>query len=757
MMKKYIGIKKLTILVLLLFPILFSGTNGCDSIDAVNDPEAVDNGFLDQDVVDLNTGVRATQGAASQGDVYLVGAGIYDITGPAAEIGMGGFADDTQKTAGISLRLRSRAFVIGDGKKRVVFVNTDLWAMSQMVALHVAKKIAADPVLSKYYSIKNICLSATHTHNSHAGFDGYFLYDVPPKGFIRDCFNVVVDGIFNSIVLAHNNLETGKILINKGTLDKCGWNRSPSMYENNPSWEKALYNSNTDKTMTLLKLVNLEGEPVGMINWFAVHPDSIGPENKLISGDNKGHAAYMFEKDMGTDYQSSRTFVAAFAQTNAGDVTPNVPFTEHFGTVESAMDAAGVDRTTAESLGLPWFQALGEADIQKNICLRVIATRQYAKAKELFNSATEELKGSVDFRHEWVDMRKLYVEEVAAKTCPGGMGASYSYGSPADNPSPYPLFGEGVTTDSIDWSEDFETAFLSTFLPWAIGLVYPATVTDEYRSCHEPKPVILASGLMSLNLAKWIPLTPQIIPLQVLKVGGVAIGAVPTEVTTMAGRRIKNSLLDSLGNSGVKYSVVAALSNTYASYMATKEEYQLQGYEGGGTFFGPNQLLGFQQELEIMCDAISSGKDVNPGTAPADVTAYTVDLTTGVAFDDKPLSASFGSVYTQPAASYTRGDVASAVFWGGHPRNNLMTQKTYLEIVKIEPDGSSKIVARDWDPETKYRWARNGTAYSKITIEWDTANAAPGTYQIKHYGHWKSGWTGKIKAYSGVTKTFIVK
>ncbi len=753
-MKKLMTARKYIVPVFLLFFfICFSSMNGCDDIDADVVNEAIDNTYLDEEIIALNASSEKT----STGDLYLVGAGIYDITGPAAELGMGGFADDSQKSAGISIRLRSRAFIVGDGTNRAVFVSADVWAMSQMVVLRVAKKIAENPVLSKFYNIKNMCISATHTHNSLAGFDGYFLYDVPPKGFIRDSFNAVVDGIYSSIMIAHNNLEAGKILVNQGTVEKCGWNRSPAMYENNPAAERALYDGNTDKTMTLMKFVSTDGEDIGMINWFAVHPDSIGPENLLISGDNKGHASYMFEKDMGTDYQALKTFVGAFAQTNSGDITPNVPFTEHFGTLESAMDAAEIDEETAVELGLPWYQALGEADIEQNIALKVIATRQYAKARELYDSATVELSGSVDFRHEWVDMRTLYVDEVETTTCAGGMGASYSYGSPADNPSPYPLFDEGVTTDSIDWSEDFETAFLSTFLPWAIGLVYPATYTKAYRSCHEPKPVILATGLMTFNLTKKIPLTPQIVPLQVLKIGDVAIGAIPTEVTTMAGRRIKKTLLAGLEDAGVKYSVVAGLANTYASYMATKEEYEMQGYEGGGTFFGPNQLLSFQQELGMMCDAIVDGADIDGGTAPDDITAYTVDFNTGVLFDDKPLLVSFGSVSKQPAETYTRGDIVSAVFWGGHPRNNLMTQKTYLEIIRVNDDGSTTVVARDWDPETKYLWKRNSVAYSKITIEWNTKNAAAGTYRIRHYGHWKSGWTGKIKAYSGETDTFVLQ
>jgi hypothetical protein len=68
----------------------------------------------------------------------------------------------------------------------------------------------------------------------------------------------------------------------------------------------------------------------------------------LIGGDNKGLASYFFEKDAGTDYSSDSTFVAAFAQSNAGDVTPNL-----------------------------WGPADGEHDYQ----------RQYEKARSLFDSA----------------------------------------------------------------------------------------------------------------------------------------------------------------------------------------------------------------------------------------------------------------------------------------------------------------------------------------------------------------------------------
>jgi len=657
---------------------------------------------------------------------YLIGAGIYDITGPAGEIIMMGYDVSSQTTAGIHTRLRSRAFIVGDNDKRVVFVNTDLGMLFQMVKLKVCEKIANDPVLSQYYNEQNVLLSATHTHNGPGGFSGYFLYDAPESGFVRQNFNAIVNGIYLSIKNAHNNLKPGKILINQGSIEGCGGNRAVPPYNNNPAEERAQYSSNTDKTMTLLKFVALDGTEIGELNWYAVHPDSIGPDNHLISGDNKGWAAYLFEKDKGTNYQSSKTFVAAFAQTNAGDVTPNIGY------------------------GLaPKYVTFAQNPSLKNAVLK-----QYNEAKYLYNNATEELSGSVDFRHEWVDMRTLYVEAADTTTCAAGMGASFSAGSPYDNPSPSPLFPNGTTVSSLNWSDNAAQTFLYSFLNGIFVFAWPATNDSAYKACQAEKPVLIPTGIAHLNI-NGPTMTPQIVPLQVLKIGNLAIAGVPAEVTTMSGRRIKKTLISALGSTGVNYAVVAALANTYTSYLATREEYAMQWYEGACTQFGPNELAAFQQEYTRLCNAIVDGADVDPGPTPEDVTGETVDFTAKVLFDDVPLGKSFGSVKTQPGSSYTRGNTVSAVFWGGHPNNDLRTQDTFLVIEKLV-NGAYVPVARDWDPETTYNWARNSVAYSLVTITWDTTSASSGTYRIRHKGNWKSGWTGKISSYEGVTNSFIL-
>lgn len=50
--------------------------------------------------------------------------------------------------------------------------------------------------------------------------------------------------------------------------------------------------------MTQLKFIAADGHPMGVINWFAVHPTSMNNTNRLVSSDNVGYASILFEKKM---------------------------------------------------------------------------------------------------------------------------------------------------------------------------------------------------------------------------------------------------------------------------------------------------------------------------------------------------------------------------------------------------------------------------------------------------------------------------
>ncbi len=656
----------------------------------------------------------------AQADGYEIGTGIYDVTGPAAEVGMMGYSTPDQKTAGIHMRLRSRAYAFHDlgSGKRAVFVSADLAMIFQAVKQKVVEKL--EQRFNGMYNEKNVLLSAAHTHSGPGGYSHYAMYNLASLGFVEQNFNVIAEGIFQSIVIAHNNLAPGNMYINEGELRDCGWNRSPNAYEKNPAEEKQAYGydeqglcgfaeggekwNNTDKKMTLLKLTDSEGTEIGMINWYAVHPTSIGNTNKLISGDNKGYASYLFEKDKGTDYLSAETFVGTFAQTNSGDVSPNI----FWGYPEG-----------------------GESDFDH---MKIIGQKQYEKAAELYNQADELLADGIDYRHMYIDFSDVTIDpawtglETEISSCAAAIGLTEIAGSEEDGEG-LAIINEGMVWGESSWPE--------------------ITLIPEDQECHAEKIIFMPSGRMLPY-----PWVPEVLPVQILKIGNLAVVAVPFEITTMAGRRLKQTVMDELGAAGVDYIVIAALSNAYSSYLTTREEYSNQDYEGGSVQFGPYALNATQQAFAYIAEAMKNGLDVSSGPEPRDLSNDQTELQTGVVYDDVPLFKDFGDVVSD--AEYVSEKTVEVVFWGGHPKNNLLTQGTFLAVEK-KINGTWETAARDWDPETRYYWKRSGAANSKITITWDTTNADPGEYRIRHFGHWKSGWTGKISSYTGVSRTFTVQ
>lgn len=58
------------------------------------------------------------------------------------------------------------------------------------------------------------------------------------------------------------------------------------------------YQHDTDKILTQLRFVDTNGNVIGAINWFAVHPTSMNNTNKLVTTDNVGYASILLEGAM---------------------------------------------------------------------------------------------------------------------------------------------------------------------------------------------------------------------------------------------------------------------------------------------------------------------------------------------------------------------------------------------------------------------------------------------------------------------------
>ncbi|OEU92254.1 alkaline ceramidase [Streptomyces abyssalis] len=646
--------------------------------------------------------------AASAGG-YRVGRGVADATGEIAEVGMMGYGRVDQQAQGLHNRLRARAFVFAgeESEERVLLVVVDTAMIFESVHQAVLKRLA-----EKYgdlYTHRNVMLTATHTHCGPGGSSHHLLYNLTSLGFHEKTFKAMTDGITEAATRAHDDLAPSELTLTHAELRGTSANRSREAFERNPSDLRGHFPEGIDPQSTLLR-IERDGHVAGAVNWFAVHCTSMSGENKLISADNKGYAAYHWEREVeGVDHlaDGKPDFVAAFAQTNAGDMSPNLDLKPP---------------TTPADFGNT----------------RECGLRQYEAAAGQLDRRGTKLTGGVDSRLVYIDLSGVTVEPEHTgdgkrhKTSGPAIGAAMAAGSLEDGPA-FPGFDEGENPlwDAISDS-----------------VIYEAS--PELREAQAPKGIVAPVGVMNA-VYPWVQ---EQVPVQLLRIGQLYLIGVPGEVTVCAGLRLRRTVAEAVG-AEVRDVLVAGYANSYFHYLTTPEEYDSQQYEGGSTLFGRWQLPAVEQTAAQLARAMRDGKSLPIGPVAPDISDKTISLQPGIVLDAPPLSHEFGDVLTAPRANYRPGERVTVVFAGAHPGNVLHRGGTYLR-VEARKDGEWRTVADDGDWSTAFRWERYGVAASKVTVTWDIpGGTASGEYRITYEGDAKPV-AGDPKAISGTSSGFTV-
>ncbi|XP_072827627.1 neutral ceramidase isoform X2 [Vicugna pacos] len=620
---------------------------------------------------------------------YHIGVGRADCTGQVADISLMGYSKTGQTAQGLLTRLYSRAFVMAepDGSNRVVFVSIDIGMVSQRLRLEVLNRLQ-----SKYGSLyrrDNVILSGTHTHSAPAGYFQYTVFVIASEGFSNRTFEYMVTGIVKSIEIAHRNMKPGKIFINKGNVDGAQINRSPFSYLQNPLSERARYSSNTDKEMVLLKLVDLNGDDLGLISWFAIHPVSMNNSNHLVNSDNVGYASYLFEQEKNKGYLPGEgPYVAAFASSNLGDVSPNILGPHCINTGESCDNANSSCPVGGPSMCI----AMGPGEDMFD-STQIIGQMLYQKAKELYASASQEVTGPLAAAHQWVNMTDVTVwlnSTHTAKTCKPALGYSFAAGTI-----------DGVGSLNFTQGTTVGDPFWDIIRDQILG-----KPSEELKECHKPKPILLPTGMMS----KPHPWHPEIVDVQIITLGSFAITAIPGEFTTMSGRRLRQAVQEEFAAYGMPNMtvVISGLCNVYTHYITTYEEYQ---------------------------DTVAN---LSSGPEPPFFQQLITPLIPNIA-DRAPIGKNFGDVLQPVKSTYTVGEVVEVIFVGANPKNSAenQTHQTFLTVEKYEATSATwQIVHNDASWETRFYWHKGLLGLSNATIQWHIPDTAqPGIYRIRYFGH----------------------
>ena len=691
---------------------------------------------------------------ASAGEVK-VGVAKVNITGPIIDISTG-YNSLGDLMEGLLTRLYARAFVIDDGNAPLVYVSAELVHMTESIKPGVLKALKADGY--DCFSEENVMITATHCHSSTSNTSWFALYDLINgiPGYDDESYKVIVKGISEAIEQAYDTRVKGSVSLVYGETDISASNRSADAYLTNLNVGDYGYEVNADGSfsyetglraaenaynheMAGIILTDSKGVDIGFLNFFGSHGTSNPIDNTFVASDHKGYASLKVEEEMGEG------FVAAFAQADSGDTSPNAVQEADYH--EAFLRPADMDASL---------------DVIEN---QIVQGGQEAKAAmQLINSAERiPLTGKFDFNYTAVDFSDITVDlkyvgdfympydDLSAgyvktsEPCIGaGIIAGDEEGAPVDNAL------EGAVKHNFVWNEetrsydripcDFKMIDLYG-LQYLFEPLWPLAMkilqSDGYDEAQMEKVVCLAVG----------ELMQPVQPLQIMRMGTLAVVGVPFELTYEQANRTKAVLENTLAANGVSKVIIATHANAYSQYVTTREEFAAQHYEGATCLFGPWSGAAMTQELDKLAQGLVSGQKADKGEALMQDTPLALLYTAFAIADPIADLGEYGTVTADvDKDTYTRGEWVRADFTGVSPRHitNLMLEDSslvegysYMEVQKLV-DGQWVTALTDADPYTTFHCAKSSIVETSfdVTVGWllKGDNWTPGTYRLVYNG-----------------------
>ncbi|WP_346995589.1 neutral/alkaline non-lysosomal ceramidase N-terminal domain-containing protein [Dietzia sp. SLG310A2-38A2] len=649
--------------------------------------------------------------APAQATRMYVGRGIGDMTGESLGAGMNGYADTEQHSVGLHLRQRARAFVFADSPSspRFLHVTAEIGLIFQSIQQEVLRRLAAE--FGDTYHEGNVVITATHTHAAPGGTSGHPMVDLSMLGFRPVTFDANCAGIVDAVRMAHHDLAPSSVGVTTGSLHDAGVNRSRGSFDRDTADERAHFPTGIDPRSQSLQITRGE-RLVGVINWFASHATSMTAANTLSSSDNKGYAAWYWEREAaGQDYLAGGTpaLVTAFAQTNPGDVSPNLDL------------EPGQGPTPDE-----WLNT------------RINGERQFAAARDQVDRNVRPLGGGIDVRHRWVDMSAVDVRPEftgdgrAHRTAVAALGAAFAAGSQEDGGGAEELpFNEGDRGGNPD-----------------VRAISEVVIPAWLREAHGAKDILLPVGLVPHAIQR-------VYPFHLVRLGGHYLFSLGFEPTVVAGLRLRRTLAAELAVPE-NHITVQGYSNAYGHYVTTPEEYSAQNYEGGATAFGPWTLPAIQQVAADLARSMRSGTPLDPGASERDLTGQIPVSPLGNPLGDTPAPfRNFGDVLDPPLPGYRVGQRVVVRFCGTNPNSDLRRGDTYLAVerrdggrwVRVHDDG-------DWSTMIVFEGLLTVT---NALITWDIPPGTPaGEYRVVYTASGR-GIDGRLFPVRGESPAFGVR
>ena len=539
----------------------------------------------------------------------MAGAHRIDITPPPG-FPMGGSGFIAHFGRGYWTRLYARAFFFrGSDGQSFAFVSCDLGAMAGGLQARVAELLHEQeehgaPRLN--ITRENLVLAATHVHQGPGNFMSYKLYnDVgsPAAGFDRSLFETLAGRIAGAVREAAREAgaaaktSTTVLRLKEGRVAGLLRNRAPGPFMLNPDRNAVLADgpaascdprdpwdnpypkecprlNAVDERIAVLEIHRTPqagggDEHVASMVFLSVHPEAMSHETELHQADFTGLAMALLER------REPAGFVAAFFNGADGDISVRWKEQNRNETVRFA----GALRDVVEGLE------------KKKAALEWDSPARFRVARfEIPSNCYFTRDGGARNHYEPWCAAEPGGDPADARICLSGepMYGAASLGGAEDARSPMFDLGWRAGARRVPWDlqgvkrEAFEAAFLPINLTFLVA-----------HPCY---------------YAETIPLS--YVRLQGKDGSRLNFGVLPAELTRTAWWRIERAM--AARNEGRVLPI--GLANEYIGYVATREEYAAQAYEGASTIYGPSTAEVLQAKLldltQGLHEPVGKGTDV---------------------------------------------------------------------------------------------------------------------------------------------------
>jgi neutral ceramidase len=569
--------------------------------------------------------------------MYQAGWGKYEIRIKPHGYAMFGYGQWHHRAYEQQTPLYARAIFLADKQGHaVIFCCLDMGCITGAMRAGVSQ--ALHERMGSVFNESSFILTATHTHSAPGGCSHEALYNVPTPGFVPAHLQAVIAASVEAVIVAWKSAASTELGIGRADFADdvpVAWNRSLDSYNRNPDVikrDRAEAHLALDRSMALLSL-RREGELHSFLSLFGVHATCLGSALRRHDGDNKGYAAAHAERAL--EASGVEGSVAIFAQATAGDVSPHY---HGHGDLERRQKIKG----EAE-----YDYAAKNGHYQSDLALSDLSER-----------CEEPIRGGIDSILSFIDLTHVHAApefangETDAWTSDPCHGASFFQGTPVDGPgTPAVLIGAvTVLASSVKALRLSPLMRHSKDADYYRGLYASqgdkAILLEAGRKqiLGRPMGVILPSMIdpligelkrqINVGAIKESLLVPTRMPLQIVTIGQLALVCCPSEFTTIAGKRVLETVKERLQERGIEHVLICTYCNDYMGYVTTQEEYQQQAYEGGHTLFGQWTLAAFQTEFAKLADEMlrpDAERTHDRVTRPMPVPEHELALRSGLA------------------------------------------------------------------------------------------------------------------------------